>query len=47
MMKIIKWMKNLFALKCPDCGGKLRSEFFDMEINNMVYKCDRCGKEWI
>ena len=37
----------LMPHKCPKCGGKLHSEFFDMQFDKMVYRCDKCGKEYI
>ena len=35
------------GLTCPDCGGKLHDEFLDMQFNKLVYKCEKCGKEWM
>ena len=26
---------------------KMKSKYLDMEIDNLVYKCEKCGKEWI
>lgn len=45
--RLIDKIKRLLALKCPDCGGVMRSEFYDMEIDELVYKCEQCGKQWI
>ncbi len=47
MKQFLEWIKDLFCLHCEDCGGRMKSEFFDMEIDHMVYKCQKCGKEWI
>ena len=33
--------------RCPRCGGKLHSTFFDMTFDRMVYKCSKCGEEYI
>lgn len=45
--KILELIKELFTLRCPDCGGIMRSEFLDMEFDRLVYKCTDCGEEWI
>lgn len=45
--KIVKILKYIFCLKCPDCNGNLSSEMIDMEHDKIVYKCEQCGKEWI
>lgn len=45
--KIINKIKDIFSLHCPECNGIMKSEFLDMEIDQMVYKCTKCGKEWI
>lgn len=31
--------------KCPDCGGKMRD--INIHHGRIVYKCEKCGKEWI
>ena len=46
LKKIIKKIKNILSLHCPECGGIMESEFLDIEIDKMVYKCTKCGKEW-
>lgn len=33
-----------FSLHCPECGGRMKSEYLDMEIDHMIYKCEKCGK---
>ena len=33
--------------RCPRCGGKLHSTFFDMTFDRMVYRCSKCGEEYI
>lgn len=30
---------------CPDCGGKM--DDIDIHHGKAVYKCRKCGKEWI
>lgn len=40
-------LKGLFKLHCPLCGGEMKVEMFDMELDRLVYKCKKCGKEWI
>lgn len=47
MKHFAEWIKNLFSPHCEDCGERMKNEFFDMEIDHMVYKCEKCGKEWI
>lgn len=43
----IEKIKNLFSLHCPECDGRMKSKFLDMEIDTIVYECTKCGKEWI
>lgn len=45
--RIIEKIKEIFSLHCPDCRGAMKSKYLDMEIDHMVYKCTKCGKEWI
>lgn len=45
--KFIEKIKDLLSLHCPECNGRMKSEYLDMEIDEMVYKCTKCGKEWI
>lgn len=47
MKRLVSFIKNLFSLHCPDCGGILKCEFLDMEMDSRVYKCNFCGKEWL
>ena len=35
----------LIKPKCPDCGGKM--DDVDIHHGRTVYKCRKCGKEWI
>lgn len=46
-VKCRKKIKEFFKLKCPNCGGEMRSIFLDMKIDKVVYKCKKCEKEWI
>ena len=32
---------------CPECGGQLQCELFDIILDCLVYKCKECGKEWV
>lgn len=45
--RIIEKIKDIFSLHCHECGGIMKSEYLDMEIDNLVYKCKKCGKEWL
>lgn len=47
MKKLLEFFKKIFSLKCPNCGANLKSECYDMVIDCVVYKCNKCGKEWI
>lgn len=33
--------------KCPDCGGDMYYEKYDVACDRDIYKCKNCGKEWI
>ena len=45
--RIIEKIKDIFSLHCPACNGRMQVEDLDMEIDHIVYKCKKCGKEWI
>jgi DNA-directed RNA polymerase subunit RPC12/RpoP len=45
--RILEKIKDIFSLHCPECGGRMKSEYLDMEIDHIVYKCKKCGKEWL
>lgn len=47
MSKIVEWIRDLFCLHCENCGGRMKEKFLDMQIDRIVYKCEKCGKEWI
>lgn len=47
MGKIIEKIKDFFSLHCPECSGRMKGEFLDMTIDKVVYKCEKCGKEWL
>ena len=51
MRNIIKWLKNIFYkiiyFHCPDCKGIMKFEKYDYSGSKFVYKCTKCGKEWI
>ena len=40
-------VKDIFSLHCPECSGRMKSEYLDMELDSLVYKCEKCGKEFI
>ena len=40
-------VKDIFSLHCPECNGRMKSEFLDMEIDTLVYKCEKCGHRYI
>lgn len=44
--KIKDFYNNHIKSHCPDCDGIMDSEFLDMKLDKMVYKCRNCGKEW-
>lgn len=46
MKSLIKKVVHFFKCKCPRCGEDMRSVFFDMEIDHMVYECKHCGERW-
>lgn len=33
--------------RCPDCGDKMDNIDIDICHDCTVYKCGKCGKEWI
>jgi predicted nucleic acid-binding Zn ribbon protein len=45
--KVWEKIKDIFSLHCPECNGRMKSEFLDMEIDKLVYKCEKCGEKWI
>lgn len=46
ILSIIDKLRDLLSLHCPECNGRMKSEFWDIETDNLVYKCTKCGKEW-
>lgn len=46
MKRFIKWLKYIFSNKCPECGGILYYEEYDVACDRDVYKCSKCGKTW-
>lgn len=42
--RIIEKIKDIFSLHCPECGGRMKSEYLDMEIDKLVYKCKKMWK---
>ena len=50
MKKIIKFITRYFCPRCPCCRkGVLRLDKIHVDIHGEthVYKCDRCGEEFI
>lgn len=46
VMLLVFFIAMLFIKpKCPDCGGQL--DDVDLHDDHTVYKCRKCGKEWI
>ena len=45
--KIKEKIIDIFSMHCPDCGARMKSEFLDMRYDSLVWKCTKCGKEWI
>lgn len=43
---VLEVIKEMFTIRCPDCNGTMKQEFFDMTIDKMVYKCTICGRRW-
>lgn len=43
--KILEKIKDIFSLHCPECNGRMKSEYLDMRFDNLVYKCQELG--WI
>jgi len=42
--KILNWL----SFKCPDkCGGIIKVEMYDMFFDKLVWKCNKCKKEFI
>ena len=46
LVKMREFYNEHFKHHCPDCNGIMDSEFLDMTIDKLVYKCRNCGKEW-
>ena len=44
---MIKKIREFFKQECPLCGGEMGVVFIDMVFDRAVYKCKKCGKEWI
>lgn len=48
VIRIINKILNWLSFKCPDkCGGKIHAEDYDMMFDKLVWKCDKCKKEFI
>ena len=47
MKKLIEKIKDIFSLHCPECNGRMKCEMLDMQFDSLVYKCIKCGKEWM
>lgn len=47
LKRVWEKIKDIFSLHCPECNGRMKSEYLDIEIDTLVYKCEECNKEWI
>lgn len=47
LKRVWEKIKDIFSLHCPECNGRMESEYLDIEIDTLVYKCEECNKEWI
>ena len=45
--RIKRFWERYFKPHCPDCGGIMDGDQFDMEIDKVVYTCRDCNKEWV
>ena len=45
--QIKRFWERYFKPHCPDCGGIMDGDQFDMEIDKVVYTCRDCNKEWV
>lgn len=45
LKRLIKALRRLFELRCPDCDGQLTQWIMPRGPN--IYECQSCGKEWI
>ena len=45
--RIKRFWERHFKPRCPDCGGVMDGNQFDMEIDKVVYTCRECNKEWV
>lgn len=43
---IVLLLKSI-KLRCPECGGELKNDCYDSFIDKCIWRCKRCGKEWI
>jgi len=46
MKRFIKRLKYIFSYKCPECGGVLYYEEYDVACDRDIYKCSKCGELW-
>ncbi len=48
-MNIFNFLKRMFTHYCPDCGGEMESMLDGTAPcgGRLIYKCKKCGKEWI
>lgn len=45
--KLYAILKSAITAYCDDCGGILKFDFYDAEIDRNVYVCSKCGKQWL
>lgn len=46
MRKLLRKIRELFTLRCPECGGKLH-QYLNPGSGPNIYHCEKCGKDWI
>lgn len=44
--RIIEKIKDIFSLHCPECGGRMKSEYLDMERMCDVRTDKKCWKQY-
>lgn len=44
--RMLEKIKDIFSSHCPECGGRMKYDDYDMEIDHFVYRCEKCGKRW-
>lgn len=45
--KFINWINNIFSIKCPKCDNKMDILYLNMKYDSLVYRCEKCKKNYI